>query len=230
MIISEAGLELISLWEGLRLTAYPDLLAGGILTIGFGHTGPDVQRGLMISRVRAFELLREDTSGAARQVGELVHRPLNQSQFDALVSLVFNAGSAPLLGTLGRLLNQGDFAGAAAEFGKWVKSRKNGQLVTVQGLVNRRAAEEAMFKGELTVHNPLAVLNRNETDWVSHYDALVGAGQAGSPEAKEFREKMRRQRKLIWRLAQPAAKGGDGNGWHFRHRVERYRLLQTRTT
>ena len=230
MIISAAGLELISRWEGLRLAAYPDLLAGGILTIGFGHTGPDVQRGMTISRVRAFELLREDTSGAARQVGELVHRPLNQSQFDALVSLVFNAGSAPLFGTLGRLLNQGDVAGAAGQFGKWVKSRKNGRLVTIQGLVNRRAAEEAMFNGSAVAHNPLAVLNHNETDWVTHYDALIHADKASSPEAKRFQEKMRRQRKVIWRLAQPAAKGGDGHGWHFRHRVERYRVLLTRTT
>jgi lysozyme len=228
MKISMAGLELISRFEGLRLTAYRDPV--GILTIGFGHTGPDVHSGLRISRARAFELLREDTSSAAAQVRRLVTRPLNQPQFDALVSLVFNAGTAPLHGTLGRRLNAGDFAGARAEFGKWVKGRFHGQLVTFEGLVRRRAAEAAMFGGSPTVHDPTSILNHNEKKWVARYDELVGASKGNSAEAKQLQEKMRRQRKTIWRLAQPAAKGGDGKGWHFRHRVERYRALLARTT
>jgi lysozyme len=226
--ISSAGLELISRFEGCRLTAYRDPV--GILTIGFGHTGPDVHAGLTISRPRAFELLREDTSGAAAQVAELVRKPLRQPQFDALVSLVFNAGSAPLHGTLGRLLNAGDFGGAAAEFGKWVKGTINGQLVTLPGLVTRRAAEEALFTSTGPAPDPLAVLNTNEKEWVTRYDALVRGGKGDSAEAKELRAKMLRQRKTIWRLAQPAAKGGDGNGWRFRHRIERYRLLLARTS
>ena len=49
------------------------------------------------------------------------------------------------------------------------------------------------------------------------------------PEAVDLKEKMRRQRKTIWRLAQPVAKGGDGKGWEFKHRAERFRLLQART-
>jgi lysozyme len=227
MKISMAGLELISRFEGLRLTTYRDPV--GILTIGFGHTGPDVHLGRTISRARAFELLREDTSGAATQVGRLVTRPLNQPQFDALVSLVFNAGTAPLHGTLGRRLNAGDFAGAHAEFGKWVKGRVHGRLVTFEGLVRRRAAEAAMFEGSPTVHDAAGVLNDNERKWVTRYDTLVDAGKGKSPEAKELHEKMKRQRKKIWRLAQPEAEGGDGNGWHFRHRIERYRALLART-
>jgi lysozyme len=228
MVISMAGLELISRFEGLRLTTYRDPV--GILTIGFGHTGPDVHPGLTIPRARAFELLREDTSGAAAQVDRLVTRPLNQPQFDALVSLVFNAGTAPLHGTLGSRLNAGDFPGAHAEFGRWVKGRFHGRLVTFEGLVRRRAAEAAMFEGSPTVHDPTRALNHNEKTWVTRYDTLVDAGKGDSPEAKELHEKMRRQRKTIWRLAQPAAKGGDGHGWHFRDRIERYRALLTRTT
>jgi len=231
MKISDAGLELISSFEGLRLAAYLD--PAGIPTIGWGHTA-GVHLGMDITRAQALELLRQDTSGAAASVNRLVTRPLTQPQFDALVSLVFNAGTAPLSpGTLGRKLNAGDFAGAAAEFPRWVKATdKSGRVVTLPGLVRRRAAEEAMFKstGGGAAQRAASVLNRNEKDWVTRYDALVEAGKGKSPQAKALQEQMRRQRKTIWRLAQPAAKGGDGNGWHFRHRVERYRALVARTT
>ncbi len=231
MKISEAGLALISSFEGLRLAAYLDPVR--IPTIGWGHTGPDVRLGMTITQARAVELLREDTSAAAADVNRLVTRPLTQPQFDALVSLVFNAGTAPLSpGTLGRKLNAGDVAGAAAEFGRWVKGKdKSGQFVTLAGLVRRRAAEEAMFKGSAAAaQSPASVLNRNEKDWVTRYDALVDGGKGSSPQAKALQEQMRRQRKTIWRLAQPPANGGDGNGWHFRHRVERYRMLVARRT
>ena len=227
MKISEAGLELISSFEGLRLTAYLDPV--GIPTIGWGHT-KSVHLGQTITKPQAVELLREDTSGAASEVSAFAKKPLNQPQFDALVSLVFNAGAAPLHGTLGTLLNQGDFAGAAAQFGRWVKGTQNGQLVTLKGLVRRRAAEEAMFRHAAPAPDPESFLNQNEKDWVTRYDGLAKAGKKGSREAQELHEKMRRQRKTIWRLAQPAAKGGDGEGWHFRHRVERYRVLLARTT
>jgi lysozyme len=227
MNVSDAGLEFISRFEGLRLTAYRDPV--GILTIGFGHTGADVHAALTITRERAFELLRLDTSGAAAQVGHLVTKPLTQPQFDALVSLVFNAGAAPLHGTLGHKLNAGDFAGARAEFGKWVNGTVNGHLVRLEGLVRRRAAEAAMFEAAAPP-DPLSVLNANEKEWVTRYDALVRGGHASSPEAQELHEKMRTQRKTIWRLAQPAEQGGDGKGWNFRHRIDRYRLLKARTT
>ena len=225
MQISQTGLDLISSFEGLALKTYADPV--GILTIGFGHTGHDVHQGLVITKTRAFELLRDDTSTAASEVGRLVHRPLAQGQFDALVSITFNAGTAPLQGTLGRKLNANDDEGAANEFGRWVKGTKNGVLITLPGLVRRRAAEEALFRQH--DHDPLAVLNQNEHLWATRYDALVAQGHPSSPEALDLQEKMRRQRKTIWRLAQPVAKGGDGKGWDFRHRAERFRLLQART-
>src|SRR5262245_23941030 len=225
MRISQAGLDLIASFEGCVLKTYVDPV--GVLTIGFGHTGSDVRKGLVITRERAFELLSEDTSGAASQVDRLVKRPLTQGQFDALVSLVFNAGAAPLTGTLGRKLNARDDEGAANEFGRWVKGTVNGKLVTLPGLVRRRAAEVALFGRH--DHDPLAVLNHNEHDWVTRFDALAAKGKGSSPEALDLQAKMRRQRKTIWRLAQPAAKGGDGKGWEFRDRSERFRLLQART-
>jgi lysozyme len=231
MKTSDAGVQFIARFEGLRLKAYDDGV--GVWTIGYGHTGHDVHPGLAISMKRALELLRQDLAGAEAAVNQTVKKPLNQSQFDALVSLVFNTGPLPLHKTLGSCLNKGDFHGASSEFAKWCKATKNGQLITLQGLVRRRAAEMQMFNAAQaapTVHALTHWLNKNEKDWVTHYDALDDAGKGNSPEAHALQEKMRRQRKLIWRLAQPQAKGGDGNGWPFRHRVERYRSLKARTT
>jgi hypothetical protein len=111
-----------------------------------------------------------------------------------------------------------------------VQGHQNSQLITLEGLVRRRAAETQMFNAAPTVHDLTHWLNHNERDWVTRYDALDDAGKRNSREAHALQEKMRRQRKLIWRLAQPKAKGGDGNGWTFRHRVERYRSLKARTT
>jgi lysozyme len=228
MKVSDTGLELIVRFEAVRLTAYTD--PGGIWTIGAGHTGPDVHQGLTISRPRAMELLRRDVASAEAEVHRLVTRPLNQSQWDALVSLVFNAGSAPLHGTLGRLLNAGDDHGAAGQFGRWVKGTVKGQLVTLPGLVRRRAAEAQMFTAAPTIHVLTQWLSEQEKEWATRYDQLVAEGKGDSQDARTLREAMRRQRKRIWSLAQPKAKGGDGNGWHFRHRLERYRSLKARTT
>ena len=228
MNVSDAGVELITRFESVRLDAYRDPV--GIWTIGVGHTGPDVRPGVRITRPRAMELLRRDLAGAEAEIRRLVKKPLNQAQWDALVSLVFNAGSAPLHGTLGRLLNAGDYKGAAGQFGRWVKGTQKGQLVTLPGLVRRRAAEEKMFTASAPVHVLTQWLSVQEKQWVTRYDELTQGGKGNSQEARQLREKMRRQRKRIWRLAQPAAKGGDGKGWHFRHRLERYRSLKARTT
>lgn len=229
MRISEAGLELIVRFEGLRLEAYIDPV--GIWTIGCGHTGPDVHRGLKISRARAMQLLREDVREAEEAVNRLVERPLNQAQFDALTSFAFNAGGGALgASTLLRRLNGGDHRGAQAEFAKWVKGTIGGKKVALPGLVRRRAAEAKMFGADTTIHDVTRWLNEKERAWATRYDTLVDAGKQDSPEAKQLREKMRRQRKTIWRLAQPLEKFGDGKGWHFRHRLERYRSLRARTT
>ena len=228
MKTSNAGVELIARFEGVRLNAYDDGV--GVWTIGYGHTGPDVHPGLTITMKLARELLRQDLAGAEAQVNETIERPLNQSQFDALVSLVFNTGPLPLHKTLGSCLNNGDVGGASGEFSKWCKATKNGQLIVLEGLVRRRKAEREMFDAPATVHVLTHWLTQKEKEWVTRYDALDDAGKGNSPEARALQEEMRRQRKLIWRLAQPTAKGGDGKGWHFRHRIERYRSLEARTT
>ncbi len=137
--LSANGLDLIKGFEGLRLGAYQD--SAGVWTIGYGHTG-NVQPGDRITQAEADALLQQDTAWAQQAVRDQVKVPLTQGQFDALTSFTFNLGAGALSrSTLLQKLNAGDYAGAQAEFGKWVNA--GGQVL--QGLVRRRAAEAELF-------------------------------------------------------------------------------------
>lgn len=140
MRTSNAGLALIKSFEGLRLTAYRD--PGGVLTIGYGHTGPDVYAGQTITAARADQLLRVDVAEAEATVHRIVTAHLSQNEFDALVSFIFNIGSSAFAAsTMLRMINAGDFAGAAKQFDRWVYAGDT----RLAGLVTRRNAEEALF-------------------------------------------------------------------------------------
>lgn len=137
---SDAGLALTKSFEGLRLTAYQDV--AGVLTIGYGHTGPDVKPGMTITEAEADVLLRADVEEAVATVNRVVTVLISQNQFDALVDFCFNAGSGNFLrSTLLRKLNAGDAAGAAAQFALW--NHAGGEVVP--GLTLRRRAEANLF-------------------------------------------------------------------------------------
>lgn len=148
MKISKAGLELIKKWEGCKLTAY--LCSAGVLTIGYGHTGSDVYKGMKITQAQADDFLQSDVIRFEKDVTSLVKVPVTQNQFDALVCFAFNLGSdidadtiAEGLGdsTLLRKVNSKDFVGAAAEFVKWNKA--GGKVLN--GLTSRRIDESKLF-------------------------------------------------------------------------------------
>ncbi|WP_313284644.1 lysozyme [Stutzerimonas kunmingensis] len=142
MHTSQKGLDLIKSFEGLRLSAYK--CPADVWTIGYGTTA-GVKPGQNITKERAEELLREDVKRFEAQVLRLVKVPLTQGQHDALVSFVYNLGAGNLSNsTLLRLLNAGDYAGAAAQFDRWNKA--GGKVLA--GLARRRAAERALFEGK----------------------------------------------------------------------------------
>lgn len=143
MTPSEACAVMIKGFEGVRLAAYRDI--GGVWTIGYGHTGPDVTPGLVITLERAEELFAGDLAQAGIETDELLDgASVTQGQFDALTSFAFNLGAHALMGsTLLEKIWQGDLAGAADEFLRWDHV---GGLV-VQGLLRRRKAEREMFLG-----------------------------------------------------------------------------------
>ena len=140
MQVSPRGRTLIQKFEGLRLTAYQDMV--GVWTIGYGHTGPDVKAGMTITLQQAEQLLINDLARFEKGVNALVQTPISQNQFDALVSFSYNLGLGSLQqSTLLRLLNAGNFQAAADQFPRW--DHAGGKKVA--GLTARRAAERQIF-------------------------------------------------------------------------------------
>ncbi|MGP2833586.1 lysozyme [Serratia nevei] len=144
MEISKTGIDLIKKFEGCELKAYQDSV--GVWTIGYGWTHPvngrKVEAGMVITQETAESLLREGVKPFADGVSKLVTAPINQNQFDALVSFAYNLGLKSLKdSTLLKLLNAGNKKGAADEFLKWC--RAGGKILN--GLVKRRTAERELF-------------------------------------------------------------------------------------
>jgi lysozyme len=139
MNTSQQGIELIKKFEGVRYEAYDDGV--GVWTIGVGHT-KGVMKGDKIDDRQVDQFLREDLESAEYAVNSLVKVELRQSQFDALVSLVFNIGSGAFASsTLLKLLNKGRPEMAADQFPRW--NMAGGKVM--RGLVTRRAAERLLF-------------------------------------------------------------------------------------
>jgi GH24 family phage-related lysozyme (muramidase)/peptidoglycan hydrolase-like protein with peptidoglycan-binding domain len=166
--VSENGKKLVRDAEGFFSKPYND--PAGHATIGYGHllhrgnvTAADRAQWGTLSEPAARKLLDKDINEVAAQVKSLVKVPVTQGQFDALVSFGFNLGTGKGgLGdsTLLKKLNAGDYAGAQKEFGRWVHATDNsGNVITLPGLVTRRANEAALFGNQAptgTTTNPPA--------------------------------------------------------------------------
>ena len=86
-------------------------------------------------------------------VNSLVKVPLNQSQFDALVSWVYNLGPANLkVSTLLKKLNAGDYENIPNQIKRWNRATVNGEKKVLPGLTRRREAEALMFEGKPWEH------------------------------------------------------------------------------
>lgn len=153
MKTSPVGRKLIEDFEGLFLHAYDDyndriVQPGqpihGTLTIGYGHTTvaglPKVYPGMVITEVEADQILASDLASVEADVNHHVTSPLNQNQFDALVSFDFNTGGLDRSSVL-RAVNTYQYSAVRGDLMMWVHA--NGQLL--EGLVRRRKAEADLF-------------------------------------------------------------------------------------
>ena len=139
MKISNTGIDLIKHFEGCETAAYK--CPAGVWTIGYGHI-KGVQEGDVITETQAHEMLVEELSEYENYIHDLVSCPLNQNQFDALVSWVFNLGSGNLASsTLLRVLNSGEYKGVPEQIMRWNKA--SGKVLA--GLTKRRQAEAELF-------------------------------------------------------------------------------------
>ncbi|MFJ6210614.1 lysozyme [Lysinibacillus sp. NPDC092081] len=145
MKISNTAINLISKWEGFYDKAYRDPV--NIWTIGYGTTkwpnGQAVKQGETIRKVDALELLRKQTQEHADTIEQYVKVSLNQNQYDALASFQYNLGRNILRNSaLLNYLNARQWDKACAEMLLYC----NAGGKPLQGLVNRRKDEVALFK------------------------------------------------------------------------------------
>lgn len=144
MKTSQAGIDLIKMFEGCKLNPY--LCPAGYWTVGYGHVlGNGVTLAEADNRIftqgEADVLLRTDLARFERGVQRLCSVPLTQSQFDALVSFSFNLGLGVLQrSTLRQKINRGD-ADAAKVILKY--NTAGGRIL--KGLIRRRQAEYRLF-------------------------------------------------------------------------------------
>lgn len=140
MTLSQAGIDLVKSFEGLRLKAYPDL--AGVWTIGYGHTGKEVHAGMEVTLQDAMTILLADLHAAIAVVNQHVRVPVTQNQFDALVVFAYNVGGgAFVLSHLLKYLNAGDAHAASGQFEAW--DHVGGKVIP--GLLRRRLAERDLF-------------------------------------------------------------------------------------
>lgn len=143
MQISSNGITKLKREEGEKLKAYLD--SRGIPTIGVGHTGKidgkPVALGMTITAEKSSELLKGDLQWVEDAISSLVRVPLNQNQYDALCSLIFNIGKTAFSGsTVLRQLNLKNYQEAADAFLLWKKAGNDPDI-----LLPRRQRERTLF-------------------------------------------------------------------------------------
>lgn len=139
MKTSQKGIELIKKHEGLRLASY--LCPAGIPTIGYGHT-KGVKLGQVITETEAEQFLIEDLKTSEQEI-DRQNLQLNQNQFDALVSFVFNVGAGNFRAStlLRRVRFNPNDRDIENQFKRWVYANSR----VMPGLVKRRNDEAKLY-------------------------------------------------------------------------------------
>jgi|21_taG_2_1085346.scaffolds.fasta_scaffold01587_12 lysozyme len=148
--VSDKCVELVKKFEGLhkkhtsgKIEAY--ICPAGVLTQGYGRT-KGIRKDYFATIAECEKWLLEDLNEAGEYVRKLINVPLNQVQYDALVSFTFNLGPTNLKSsTLRKVLNKGDYEGVPAQIMRWNKARVNGKLTPLKGLTRRRTEEATLF-------------------------------------------------------------------------------------
>lgn len=197
---------------------YPEWTGGalkGTLTIGYGHTNlsgvpPKIVPGMRMTEKEASDLLRRVLASVYEpEVKRLVKVPLHQYEYDALVSFCYNCGAGNLAkSTLLKRVNAGRYDEVPAEFMKWTRSK--GQ--ELRGLVRRRRAEAALWRGMNKVETPAdepppkrpdppappKPLPQSKTLWGAILAFFGAIGQAASQAASDIHEFVSAHPYVMW--------------------------------
>ena len=251
MHISENGLRLIEHFEGFVPHQYDD--GTGVMTIGYGTTSADVSPlPTYLTQPEAEQLLRAKLAVKYEPAVNALGVPLNQNQFDALVSLVYNCGPSAMQWQIGRDLRERNYAAAADDFGHYVYAGGH----AVEGLVLRRAAERALFLTPVapadeysifedevffftrdslvnvpevasTFTGPTLALNERAT--VREYDSLTQEASANPAAISRHQLWCLVLRKRIWWTAHNPLGPDGAPTWEVMDRGARWQQLERRT-
>jgi lysozyme len=146
-VATEIARDFVKGEEGFRAQAYEDPKGSGKWSVGYGAQGSDVGPSTVWTQAQADADLAHRIGVIVGQVRSAVNADLPPQSVAALASFAYNLGIQSLRSSmLLRLLNAGDYNGAAAQFAVWRNSRdRNGNLVVNQTLVGRRARERDLF-------------------------------------------------------------------------------------
>jgi len=140
--IGQAGLNMITQWEGIVNCYYIDVTGHPTICIGHLVTNGQYHPGECLTTAQCQALLKRDISSYINCVRDYITAPLNQNMFDALVDFTYNLGCGTLIdSTLRKDLNRGDYSAVCGQLKEYVYSSG----VYLQGLANRRAAECNLF-------------------------------------------------------------------------------------
>jgi lysozyme len=137
MKTSQKGLTLIKKYEGFSDKEY--ICPAGKPTIGYGHVIlPNEHFSSSITKEEAEILLKKDLQPREKSLNILVKVNINQNQFDALMSLIYNIGVANFKqSTLLKFINDRLFDKVPDQFRRWKYINK----VVSKGLLKRREEE-----------------------------------------------------------------------------------------
>ncbi|WP_136484705.1 lysozyme [Vibrio sp. H11] len=135
------AVSMVKPFEGQENVPYYDVV--GVLTVCFGHTGPDIVEGKVYTQQECQSLLEQDLLAVKHQVDPLIPPTIPDTTRAALYSFTFNVGvGAFKRSTLLKRLNAGDLVGACNELKRWVYAGGK----KWNGLINRRQVEEEVCK------------------------------------------------------------------------------------
>lgn len=145
MRVKQSTIDKLKSFEGLRLKAYKPVKTEKYYTIGYGHCGSDVKRGMTVTEEEAETLLKKDVSDFEARMLKVVPSDLTSNQWDALLSFSYNVGLGNLKSsTLLKLIrNKADTEAIQAQFRRWVYGSNRKVL---PGLVRRRNWEAELWE------------------------------------------------------------------------------------
>lgn len=171
MAVSLQGTKLISSFEGFKSTSYT--CGGNKPTIGFGHVIQEWEKNEFLNGIsleKGQELLKNDIQNFFIPiVKKIVKVPLNQNEFDTLISFTYNLGATNLANsTLLKYLNNNQREEASLQFGLW---RNVGGKYS-QGLFKRRISEMLIFRGNNKIPEGLKNISTKDGNLMKVYSEL----------------------------------------------------------